>query len=547
MVKRIVRRKVVSKKKSGEQAMLEQEVEDVMEVDEAAVTTALDNQSASADVAVAERLRQDAMRQTNRNHKSIARFCNFNDPIELDAARGTPTCAVITEDGEWLWYGDKNGNVFRYNLSTSTEFTQIARHKTHVLSMAITFVPNETSNLQARGGRSSAHMADAKVPHMLASGSSDGIIKVFDADSATELHELQGHRGAVTGLAFRLGKNILYSGSYDRTLKVWDAENAVLLDTFYGHTGKVTSVASGWREEVVTAGDDRSVRLFKVEKGTQSAFQERSGVIESVSVVNDDHFIAAAADGSVCLYNAMKRRALNIDFEAHGKGWKGDGEGLEQVMSRDEILENTGGSTRGDPTQTVNWVSSTATVPYSDLAASGGVGGAVNIYELSEQGEHPSDFVREETTAGTPHRLAKLRTLAVPGIVNSLFFNRAGTHLVCTVTREQRLGRWLTQKSATNKIFVYPITLEDEVVPRQVEVAQPMDVEVAQASEEGGEEAEADVASDTPTPTTKKPAKKAARKLVSKPIVAGGAGGKKKIIRRRVMVPKKRLRQIVLK
>eukprot|EP01061_Rhynchopus_euleeides_P011408 TRINITY_DN20987_c0_g1_i1.p1 TRINITY_DN20987_c0_g1~~TRINITY_DN20987_c0_g1_i1.p1 ORF type:complete len:534 (+),score=193.02 TRINITY_DN20987_c0_g1_i1:49-1602(+) len=517
MVKRIVRKKKAAAPKGGAAAVLDLDEDDVGI--EPQVVAAVGGED---DVVVAERLRLEAMEQGGRSHKAIARFCSFGEPIKFGVARGAPTCCIVTEDGEWLWYGDKNGNVFRCSVTHKSEWVQMSRHKGHVLSMAVTKVEMQSGGVNARGARSSTQLADAKVPHMLATGGSDGIIKIFNADEGTELHELQGHRGPVTGLAFRLGKNVLYSGSGDRTLKVWAAEDAVLLDTFYGHIGKVTSVAAGWKEEAVTTGDDRTVRLFKVEKGTQSAYAERQGAIECASVVSDNFFITGAADGTVALYNTMRRRPLGIAFDAHGKGWHGDGDGLEQVMTHDDIEANTGGA-QSRPGHS-NWVTSTAAVPYSDLVASGGIGGAVHIYQLAEKGDHPTDFVQEDTQPGNPHSIVRLQTLQVPGIVNSLFFNRRGSHLACTVSREQRLGRWLTDRAATNQIFLYPITLCEEPVKRTA-------VESADAA---------------PSPTPNAAPAAAAKKLVTKAVAAvSGAGGKKKRIVRRVV--QKRKRQIILK
>lgn len=73
-----------------------------------------------------------------------------------------------------------------------------------------------------------------------------------------------GHRGAVTGLAFRQGTQQLMSGSADRTIKLWSVEDRSYIDTLHGHQSEVIAIDCLRQERILSAGRDRNLRVWKV-------------------------------------------------------------------------------------------------------------------------------------------------------------------------------------------------------------------------------------------------------------------------------------------
>src|SRR5438067_4470279 len=57
---------------------------------------------------------------------------------------------------------------------------------------------------------------------LLASGSSDNTIRLWDTATATELRALKGHTRPVLSLAFARDGRVLASGSADTTIRLWD-------------------------------------------------------------------------------------------------------------------------------------------------------------------------------------------------------------------------------------------------------------------------------------------------------------------------------------
>ncbi|MDV3000180.1 MAG: hypothetical protein N5P05_001786 [Chroococcopsis gigantea SAG 12.99] len=99
--------------------------------------------------------------------------------------------------------------------------------------------------------------ADGRI---LATGSADNTIKLWDVKSGGLLHTFSGHSWLVSSLTFT--EKYLISGSWDKTVKVWDVSEHVLLATFKGHSDVVTSV-TGSGDIIISGGCDRAVKLWQ--------------------------------------------------------------------------------------------------------------------------------------------------------------------------------------------------------------------------------------------------------------------------------------------
>jgi WD40 repeat protein len=57
---------------------------------------------------------------------------------------------------------------------------------------------------------------------LLASGSDDQTVKLWDVETGQEVRTLRGHNGGVWSVAFSPDGRLLASGSGDGTVKLWD-------------------------------------------------------------------------------------------------------------------------------------------------------------------------------------------------------------------------------------------------------------------------------------------------------------------------------------
>ncbi|WEW57121.1 hypothetical protein PRK78_002581 [Emydomyces testavorans] len=106
--------------------------------------------------------------------------------------------------------------------------------------------------------------------NILATGSYDTTIKIWDIDTGEELRTLRGHQSGIRCLQFDDSK--LISGSLDRTIKIWNWRTGECISTYTGHHGGViclhfdaTTLASGSMDNTVKIWNfqDKSTRVLR--------------------------------------------------------------------------------------------------------------------------------------------------------------------------------------------------------------------------------------------------------------------------------------------
>ena len=75
------------------------------------------------------------------------------------------------------------------------------------------------------------------------------------------LRTLSGHGSSVKSVAFD-SNDILASGSYDRTIKLWNKNTGDLLRTLSGHGNWVYSVAFDSNDILASGSGDRTIKLW---------------------------------------------------------------------------------------------------------------------------------------------------------------------------------------------------------------------------------------------------------------------------------------------
>jgi len=99
----------------------------------------------------------------------------------------------------------------------------------------------EVARLDHPGGvRSAALSADGR---RVVTGGDDGVVRLWDAETAAELHRSAGHEGGVLCVAFAADGRHYVSGSWDNTIRLWDAGTGREVRPIDGPTDEMLAAA----------------------------------------------------------------------------------------------------------------------------------------------------------------------------------------------------------------------------------------------------------------------------------------------------------------
>jgi transcriptional regulator with XRE-family HTH domain len=104
--------------------------------------------------------------------------------------------------------------------------------------------------------------------NLLAAGTANGEIRLWNIASGTTLPACQGHASWVRSIAFSPDGSTIASGSEDQTLRLWDINTGQCFKILQGHTGWIWSVAFSPKRSMLASGsDDGTIKLWDREKG----------------------------------------------------------------------------------------------------------------------------------------------------------------------------------------------------------------------------------------------------------------------------------------
>ena len=85
-------------------------------------------------------------------------------------------------------------------------------------------------------------------------------IQIWNITSKAVIFNMLGHTNNVN-VFLELPNNILASGSADSTIKLWDVINGILLNTLTSHTASVNGLVYQ-NSKMISASDDRSINIW---------------------------------------------------------------------------------------------------------------------------------------------------------------------------------------------------------------------------------------------------------------------------------------------
>jgi WD40 repeat protein len=157
---------------------------------------------------------------------------------------------------------------------------------------------------------------------ILASGSTDRTIKLWDLESGKLLHTFVGrslfskvgHGDRISTLTFSPDGAVLFSGSDDGTIKEWDINSRKLINTLpepgWGISA-LTISQDGWT--LVSGGGDGVIHLWDLERQALEASlsQHQDWVSGLILSADGNTLISSSYDKKICLWDLKSDRLLN--------------------------------------------------------------------------------------------------------------------------------------------------------------------------------------------------------------------------------------------
>jgi len=143
---------------------------------------------------------------------------------------------------------------------------------------------------------------------MVAYANKDGVVSIFEADSAKAIRSIEAHMATIRTLAFSPDGQTLYTGSDDNQVGVFDVTKGEKLEAFSGHSSWVLGVAvSPTGNYVVSGGADKKVKVWSIaDRECAATLQHHTGQVWGVAW-NDlgTAFVTGGDDKNLILFKSI--------------------------------------------------------------------------------------------------------------------------------------------------------------------------------------------------------------------------------------------------
>ena len=266
-------------------------------------------------------------------------------------AQAGPMRAVFSPNGKTIAVnGDRAASI--WDISSRHEVTTLERQTDGIDSVAFSpdgkTIASGSSNLMlklwdAGSGRELAILRgksdNSALPYnpvlalafsldgkTLAAGSGDGIVRLWDTTAHREVARLTSHTQQIRSVVFSPDGRKLASAGFDNSVKIWDSRTWKELTTFRDQAvSGIYSVAfSPDGETLASANDNGIIKLWNLKTGRQSGTLESPNVIplcrckvNSVAFSPDGRLLASAGANKIVYLWDVRTRSEPVALKGH--------------------------------------------------------------------------------------------------------------------------------------------------------------------------------------------------------------------------------------
>jgi WD40 repeat protein/acyl-CoA-binding protein len=150
--------------------------------------------------------------------------------------------------------------------------------------------------------------------HLLATGGTDGQIRIWQVADGKQILAWQAHGDWIRSVIFSHDGKMIASGSNDRTIRIWDSQTGDCLKILRGHTDWIWSVNFVLGKHfLVSASSDHTAKLWSIDLGRcVHTFNEPEEQVWSAAFSNNGRTLATGSAASVKLWNVWTRQCVKV-------------------------------------------------------------------------------------------------------------------------------------------------------------------------------------------------------------------------------------------
>lgn len=227
---------------------------------------------------------------------------------ELKGHTGRVTTLAFSRDGRSLVSAGNDATLRFWDPAGGKQVRKIQVPDDTILEED----PDQHKGIDYGGIRRVAFSPDGR---LLASGSNDGFVRIWDARSGKELHALRGHGREVGSVVFSPDGKVLASGGFDHIIHLWDVSSGKQLQPRQGHDGPVHNLAVSPDGRIAASVcHDHTIRLWDLATQQQRhILRGHTDFVYAVAYSPDSRLVASgSADGTIRIWDAATGRQTRL-------------------------------------------------------------------------------------------------------------------------------------------------------------------------------------------------------------------------------------------